>query len=230
MTLTRRLFFCGIVLAVLSLPFFSPAQAQGITITVIPALAPNVYGSPNWNAWVSNATTAIANGYASYGDPSSPSYYQRAPAVISVTNDIVTGFPSWDGHADPGNVFGANRAPGFAAASSHVYGSRSGHVYSYTPKGNTGAWSHLGRQSSSPLAGREANNFSRQATARDTGEARYRSFRNNSGVSNVSSHTSNSSGSSRSSGSTGSSGRSFGGSGGGRSSGGGGMGGWGGRR
>jgi hypothetical protein len=108
MTLTRRLFFCGIVLAVLSLPFFSPAQAQGITITVIPALAPNVYGSPNWNAWVSNATTAIANGYASYGDPSSPSYYQRAPAVISVTNDIVTGFPSWDGHADPGNVFGAN--------------------------------------------------------------------------------------------------------------------------
>ena len=52
-------------------------------VTVIPALAPNVYGSPNWDAWVSNATTAIANGYASYGDPSSPSYYQQAPAVIS---------------------------------------------------------------------------------------------------------------------------------------------------
>ena len=84
------------------------AQAQGVTITVIPALAPNAYGSPNWNAWVSNATTAIANGYASYGDPSSPSYYQQAPAVISVTNDIVTGFPSWDGLADPGDVFGAN--------------------------------------------------------------------------------------------------------------------------
>ena len=90
------------------MPFFSPAQAQGITITVVPALAPNVYGSPNWNAWVSNATTAIANGYSSYGDPSSPSYYQQAPAVISVTNDIVTGFPSWDGLADPGDVFGAN--------------------------------------------------------------------------------------------------------------------------
>ena len=84
------------------------AQAQGVTITVIPALAPNAYGSPNWNAWVSNATTAIANGYASYGDPSSPSYYQWAPAVISVTNNIVTGFPSWDGLADPGDVFGAN--------------------------------------------------------------------------------------------------------------------------
>ena len=108
MTSTRRLAFCGILLAVISMPFFSPAQAQGITITVIPALAPNVYGSPNWDAWVSNATTAIANGYASYGDPSSPSYYQRAPAVISVTNDIVTGFPSWNGQADPGDVFGAN--------------------------------------------------------------------------------------------------------------------------
>jgi hypothetical protein len=105
---TRRLIFGGIFLTALSTSFFSPAQAQGITITVIPALAPNVYGSPNWNAWVSNATTAIANGYSSYGDPSSPSYYQQAPAVISVTNDIVTGFPSWDGLADPGDVFGAD--------------------------------------------------------------------------------------------------------------------------
>src|SRR6202142_3174693 len=108
MTSARRLILGGIFLAALALPSFSPAQAQEITITVIPALAPNVYGSPNWNAWVSNATTAIANGYASYGDPSSPSYYQQAPSVISVTNDIVTGFPSWDGLADPGNVFGAN--------------------------------------------------------------------------------------------------------------------------
>ena len=108
MTSTRRLILGGIFLTVLAMPFFSPAQAQGITITIIPALAPNVYGSPNWNAWVSNATIAIANGYSSYGDPSSPSYYQQAPGVISVTNDIVTGFPSWDGLADPGDVFGAN--------------------------------------------------------------------------------------------------------------------------
>jgi len=88
------------------------AQAQGVTITVIPALAPNAYGSPNWNAWVSNATTAIANEYASYGDPLSPSFYQQAPAVISVTNDIVTGFPSWNGLANPGAVYGANFFPG----------------------------------------------------------------------------------------------------------------------
>jgi len=84
------------------------AQAQGISITVIPTLAPNAYGSPNWNAWVSNATTALINGYPAYGDPSSPGYYQQAPAVISVTNNIVTGFPSWNSVADPGDVFGAN--------------------------------------------------------------------------------------------------------------------------
>jgi hypothetical protein len=84
------------------------AQAQGITITIIPALAPNAFGSPNWSAWVSNATTAILNGYTAYGDPASPSYYQRAPAVISVTNNIVTGFPSWNSMANPGAVFGAN--------------------------------------------------------------------------------------------------------------------------
>ena len=104
---TRRWIFGGILLTLLATSFPSPAQAQGITITVIPALAPNVYGSPNWNAWVSNAITAIANGYAAYGDPSSPGYYQPAPGTISVTNDIVTGFQSWDGLADPGNAFGA---------------------------------------------------------------------------------------------------------------------------
>lgn len=103
--MTRRIFP---VLLVALLAAGARAQAQGISITVIPALAPNAYGSPNWNAWVSNATTAIINGYPACGDPASPSYYQQAPAVISVTNDIVTGFPSWNSVADPGDVFGAN--------------------------------------------------------------------------------------------------------------------------
>ena len=103
--MTRRIFP---VLLVALLAAGAKAQAQGISITVIPALAPNAYGSPNWNAWVSNATTALINGYSACGDPSSPSYYQQAPAVISVTNDIVTGFPSWNSVADPGDVFGAN--------------------------------------------------------------------------------------------------------------------------
>jgi hypothetical protein len=105
--MTRRIFT---VLLVALLAAGARAQAQGVSITVIPALAPNAYGSPNWSAWVSNATTALINGCSTYGDPSSPSYYQRAPAVISVTNNIVTGFPSWNSRANPGAVYGANFA------------------------------------------------------------------------------------------------------------------------
>lgn len=103
--MNRRIF---LVTAAALLAAGVPAQAQGITITIIPALAPNAYGSPYWNAWVSNATTAIINGYTAYGDPSLPSYYQRAPTVIPVTNNLVTSFPSWNGMADPGTVFGTN--------------------------------------------------------------------------------------------------------------------------
>jgi hypothetical protein len=103
--MSRRIFP---VLLVALLAAGAGAQAQGISITVIPALAPNVFGSPNWNAWLSNATTALINGYPAYGDPSSPGYYQQAPAVISATNNIVTGFPSWNSVANPGAVFGAN--------------------------------------------------------------------------------------------------------------------------
>ena len=81
-----------------------------ITITVIPALAPNANSSPSWNDWVSNAITALLNGYASCGDPSLPSYYQQVTDAISVTNNIVSVFPSWNSLADPGTVFGANFA------------------------------------------------------------------------------------------------------------------------
>jgi hypothetical protein len=101
MTSARRLIIGGILSVLLATPSVSRMQAQDISITVIPALAPNVYGSPNWNAWVSNATIAIANGYASYGDPASPGFYQRAPGVISVTNDIVTCSPQRGLHPHP---------------------------------------------------------------------------------------------------------------------------------
>ena len=94
---TRRLIFGGILLAALAMPLVSPAQNQGITITVFPALAPNRWGSPSWNAWASNAVTAILNGYSSYGDPSSPTFYQQITNAVPVTNNMVTSFPSWMG-------------------------------------------------------------------------------------------------------------------------------------
>jgi|SRR5215471_10604567 len=81
-----------------------------ISITVTPSLAPNVYGSPSWATYVSNATSAIENGLTSFGDPSSLSYYQAQTTEVTTMDLIVTGFPSWHGLADPGTVFGPNYA------------------------------------------------------------------------------------------------------------------------
>ena len=83
-----------------------PAFGGPITITVIPSLAPNRWGSPSWPTYVTNAVTAIQNGLSSYGDPSSPSYYAAQTTPITPMDMIVTGFPSWLGQADPGTVFG----------------------------------------------------------------------------------------------------------------------------
>jgi hypothetical protein len=81
-----------------------------ISITVTPSLAPNVYGSPSWATYVSNAVTAIENGFPSYGDPSSPTYYQQQTTEVTAMDLMVTGFPSWHGLADPGTLFGPNFA------------------------------------------------------------------------------------------------------------------------
>ncbi len=142
------------------------------------------------------------------------------------------------GHGQPHairNVFhgGSSRMGTALGGSRHVYGTRSGHVYSYTPRGNTGSWGSLGRQPRQvPSVGREApNSLNREMRGRETGETRFRSFRENRGMGSWGGHES---GPAQSPGTTapeaprggaGSSGSS-GGSGGG----GGHMGGWGGRR
>jgi hypothetical protein len=80
--------------------------AAPITIDVFPALAPNVYGSPNWDGWVANATYALERGLQSYGDPALPAYYTQ-DSLIPGSALLVTSFPSWMGQADPGTVFGS---------------------------------------------------------------------------------------------------------------------------
>lgn len=83
--------------------------AQAATIVVIPALAPNAFGSAYFGAWTANAIEALHDGATSAGDPSLPSYYQ-AQSNITPAQSLVTGFPSWMGVVDPGTVFG----PAFA--------------------------------------------------------------------------------------------------------------------
>jgi len=93
--------------SVAGLVFVPAAFGQaGPTITVVPTLAPNVYGSPSWGDWVTNSITALENNQSSYGDPTSPTYYQ-AQSTVSATQTIVTGFPSWLGSADPSSVYGS---------------------------------------------------------------------------------------------------------------------------
>jgi hypothetical protein len=99
MKLTFRL------LVACSLAIVPMAAKSAITIDVTPSSAPNGYGSPNYSGYVGNAIYALENGLASYGDPSSPSYYTQAPAVMSVLNNIVTGFSSWNGVANPSGAY-----------------------------------------------------------------------------------------------------------------------------
>src|SRR5258706_76958 len=80
------------------------ARADSFTIVVSPSLAPNAFGSPSFSGYQSNAVYAIGNGLSAYGDPSSPTYYEKIGGPISVASAIVTGFPSWRGNA---NVSGA---------------------------------------------------------------------------------------------------------------------------
>ncbi len=77
------------------------------TITVTPASAPNVFGSPSYPGWVSNANSALLTGATSNGTPGTPTYYQQAPVNMSVSDNIVTGYNSWKGDANPTVTYGA---------------------------------------------------------------------------------------------------------------------------
>ena len=72
--------------------------------------APNAFGSPSFNTWVTNAINALQNGLTSVGNPATdPAAYYQVTQENDMQN-IVTGFPSWLGLANPGTAFG----PAFA--------------------------------------------------------------------------------------------------------------------
>lgn len=98
------------MIAAAALALTAAAASADPIIHVYTALAPNAFGSPNYNAWVSNAVEAMKNGGASQGVAGTPAYFEVRSNVTSA-EAIVTGFPSWLGQADPGTVFG----PAFAS-------------------------------------------------------------------------------------------------------------------
>ncbi len=76
-------------------------------IYVLPALAPNGWGSASFSGWQDNAIYALENGLSAYGDPTLPTYYQQAGSSIPQSENQVTSFNSWMGQTDPGTVFGS---------------------------------------------------------------------------------------------------------------------------
>ena len=81
-----------------------PAAAQTVTIEQYAAEAPNAFGSPSYTGWANNAIYALEHGLTSYGTPNTPTYFQEITGV-STSGNIVSGFPSWNGVADPSSPY-----------------------------------------------------------------------------------------------------------------------------
>jgi len=99
MTASRRILIASIG-ALVCLSAIGQSNAD-VSVTVIPSLAPNAYGSPSWSDYVSNATLGIENGGVSEG--TGAAQYTPLPngASFNWEEAVVTGFPSWMGVAAP---------------------------------------------------------------------------------------------------------------------------------
>ena len=84
---------------------FAASGLAAIQMTVYPSIAPNAFGSPSWTGYAANAMTALENGINAVGDPANDpkAYYQVGS--ITPQDNIVTGFPSWLGQANPAAPF-----------------------------------------------------------------------------------------------------------------------------
>lgn len=85
--------------------FASTASAAPITIDVVPSLAPNVFGSPSWAGYLSNALNSLENGLGDIGNRSTdPTAYERNDTILP-HEFIVSSFNSWNGVAAPAAPF-----------------------------------------------------------------------------------------------------------------------------
>lgn len=103
----KRLIVISAAVAVMALMLSGMAVAMvslGLTLTVTPSSAPNVYGSPSWDPYVGNALYAIENGLSAYGTPGQPTYYSGV-SLLTREQNVVTGFNSWNGVANPAAPF-----------------------------------------------------------------------------------------------------------------------------
>src|ERR1700722_12688772 len=76
------------------------SDSAQVTISVEGTMAPNAYGSPSWDSWVNNAFYAAEYGLTSYG-AAGPTQFSVTSTPLPVSYNMVTGFNSWEGQADP---------------------------------------------------------------------------------------------------------------------------------
>jgi hypothetical protein len=95
----RALTMIGLVASASSLS----AQTPDITIITEAAMAPNAFGSPSYAAWSANGIFAVENDLTSYG--SGPAQFSVDNIVLPIADNIVTGYPSWMGQADPSGAY-----------------------------------------------------------------------------------------------------------------------------
>lgn len=100
----KSLLLSRFLIAVVLLLLARVASAAPV-LTEFASPAPNFFGSPSFSGWGANAIDALQNNLSSVGNPATdPTAYFQVTTGTDTSN-IVTGFPSWNGVANPGGAF-----------------------------------------------------------------------------------------------------------------------------
>ena len=86
----------------------SSIASADITMTVVASPAPNVFGSPSWSGYTTNALNSLENSLGEIGDRSTdPTAYEifSDGQFIDASEIIVSNFSSWRGVADEAAPF-----------------------------------------------------------------------------------------------------------------------------
>ncbi|MGE3935695.1 MAG: hypothetical protein AB7F67_20705, partial [Rhodospirillaceae bacterium] len=89
--------------------FAAAPAAADVIIDVYASSAPNIFGSPSWNGYLSNAMNALQNELSNVGGSRDtiPTAYEQLGGKFVPGDVMVTSFNSWRGVASPAAPFAA---------------------------------------------------------------------------------------------------------------------------
>lgn len=94
----------------------------GITLDVRASSAPNVFGSPSWSAYASNALNSLHNNLGNIGNRATdPTAYEVMGSHFQPGDVMVSSFKSWRGQTNPTGAF-ANEYGNRLHFGLHAYG------------------------------------------------------------------------------------------------------------